>query len=31
MESTLDFEATLIPQLKQNKGFGLKNKPETNR
>ena len=25
MESTLDFEATQIPQPKQNKGFGLKN------
>ena len=30
MESTLDFEATRIPQIKQNKGFGLQNKPETN-
>ena len=28
MESTLDIEATRIPQIKQNKGFGLKNKPE---
>ena len=28
MESTFDFEATRIPQLKQNKGFGLQNKPE---
>ena len=28
MESTLDIEATRIPQLKQNKGFGLQNKPE---
>ena len=30
MESTFDFEATRIPQIKQNKGFGLQNKPETN-
>ena len=28
MESILDFEATRIPQIKQNKGFGLQNKPE---
>ena len=28
MESTLDFEATRIPLMKQNKGFGLQNKPE---
>ena len=28
MDSTLDFEATRIPQIKQNKGFGLQNKPE---
>ena len=28
MESTLDFEATRIPQIKQNKGFGLQNKLE---
>ena len=28
IESTLDFEATRIPQLKQNKGLGLQNKPE---
>ena len=28
MESTLDTEATRIPQIKQNKGFGLQNKPE---
>ena len=28
MESTLDIEATRIPQIKQNKGFGLQNKPE---
>ena len=28
MDSTFDFEATRIPQLKQNKGFGLQNKPE---
>ena len=28
MESTLDFEATRIPQIKQNKGSGLQNKPE---
>ena len=28
MESTFDFEATRIPQIKQNKGFGLQNKPE---
>ena len=28
MDSTLDIEATRIPQIKQNKGFGLQNKPE---
>ena len=28
MDSTLDIEATQIPQIKQNKGFGLQNKPE---
>ena len=28
MESTLYIEATRIPQIKQNKGFGLQNKPE---
>ena len=28
MDSTLDFEATRIPQIKQNKGVGLQNKPE---
>ena len=28
MDSTLDFEATRIPQIKQNKGFDLQNKPE---
>ena len=28
MDSTFDFEATRIPQVKQNKGFGLQNKPE---
>ena len=28
MESTLDIEATRIPQIKENKGFGLQNKPE---
>ena len=28
MDSTLDFEATRIPQITQNKGFGLQNKPE---
>ena len=28
MESTLDIEATRIPQIEQNKGFGLQNKPE---
>ena len=28
MESTLDIEATRIPQIKQNNGFGLQNKPE---
>ena len=28
MESTLVIEATRIPQIKQNKGFGLQNKPE---
>ena len=28
MESTFDFEATRIPQMKQNKGFGLQNKLE---
>ena len=28
MDSTFDFEATRIPQIKQNKGFGLQNKPE---
>ena len=28
MESTLDFEATRIPQLKTNKGLALQNKPE---
>ena len=28
MDSTFDFEATRIPQMKQNKGFGLQNKPE---
>ena len=28
MESTLDIGATRIPQIKQNKGFGLQNKPE---
>ena len=27
-ESTLDFEATRIPQIEQNKGFSLQNKPE---
>ena len=26
MESTLDIEATRIPQIKQNKGFDLQNK-----
>ena len=25
---TFDFKATRIPQIKQNKGFGLQNKPE---
>ena len=28
MDSTFDFEAPRIPQIKQNKGFGLQNKPE---
>ena len=28
MDSTFDFEATRIPQIKQNKEFGLQNKPE---
>ena len=28
MDSTFDFEATRIPQIKQNKGFGLQSKPE---
>ena len=28
MDSTFDFEATRIPQIKQYKGFGLQNKPE---
>ena len=28
MDSTFDFESTRIPQIKQNKGFGLQNKPE---
>ena len=28
MDSTFDFEATRIPHIKQNKGFGLQNKPE---
>ena len=28
MDSRFDFEATRIPQIKQNKGFGLQNKPE---
>ena len=28
MDSTFDFEATRVPQMKQNKGFGLQNKPE---
>ena len=28
MDSTFDFEATRIPQIKQNKGFGLQNKAE---
>ena len=28
MDSTSVFEATRIPQVKQNKGFGLQNKPE---
>ena len=28
MESTLGTEATRIPQIKQNKGFGLQNKTE---
>ena len=28
MDSTFDFEATRIPQIKQNKGFGLQNKLE---
>ena len=28
MDSTLDIEATRIPQIKQNKGFGLQNKLE---
>ena len=28
MDSTFDFEATRIPQIIQNKGFGLKNKLE---
>ena len=28
MDSTFDFKATRIPQIKQNKGFGLQNKPE---
>ena len=28
MDSTFDFEATRIPQIKQNKGFGLQNEPE---
>ena len=28
MESTLDNEATRIPQIKQNKGFGLQSKAE---
>ena len=30
MDLTFDFEATRIPQIKQNKEFGLQNKPETN-
>ena len=28
MDSTLDSEATRIPQIKQNRGFGLQNKLE---
>ena len=28
MDSTFDFEATRIPQIKQNKKLGLQNKPE---
>ena len=28
MDSTFDSEATRIPQIKQNKGFGLQNKSE---
>ena len=28
MNSTFDFEATRIPQMKQNQGFALQNKPE---
>ena len=28
MDSTLDFEATRIPQIKQNKGLACRNKPE---
>ena len=28
MDSTFDLEATRIPQIKQNKGFGLQNKLE---
>ena len=28
MDSTFDFEATRISHIKQNKGFGLQNKPE---
>ena len=28
MDSTFDFEATRIPHIKQNKGFGLQNKLE---
>ena len=28
MDSTFDFEATRIPQIKQNEGFGLQNKPK---
>ena len=30
MESTLDFEATQIPQQKTKQRIGLQNKPETN-
>ncbi len=30
MESTFDFEATRIPQLKTKQRLGLQNKPETN-